>query len=104
VRSWGVDGYKRGWIAVWLDDDLRAGWELIDNTDRLAALDTSMVMIDIPIGLPDTGYRGCDLAARRLLGAAAPRVFLGLRRPLLQYLDDYAAANAWCKSNGKGLA
>ncbi|HXE26957.1 MAG TPA: DUF429 domain-containing protein [Stellaceae bacterium] len=104
MRSWGVDGYKRGWIAVWLDDDLRAGWELIDNTDRLAALDTSMVMIDIPIGLPDTGYRGCDLAARRLLGAAAPRVFLGLRRPLLQYLDDYAAANAWCKSNGKGLA
>jgi len=105
MRSWGVDGYKRRWISVWLNDDLSAaGWELINNTDQLMALDASMLMIDIPIGLPDTGYRGCDLAARRLLGAAAPRVFLGLRRPLLQYLNDYAAANAWAKSDGKGLA
>jgi predicted RNase H-like nuclease len=104
VRVWGVDGTKRGWVAVWLDDDRNAGWELIESAAGLAALDTPMVMIDIPIGLPDSGYRGCDLAARRLLGKAAARVFLGLRRPLLGCLHDYKAANAWAKSDGKGLA
>jgi len=31
-------------------------------------------------------------------------VFLGLRRPLLRHLGDYAAANAWAKTDGKGLA
>jgi hypothetical protein len=33
-------------------------------------------MIDIPIGLPDRGYRQCDIEARALVGT---RVFLGAR-------------------------
>jgi len=63
-----------------------------------------MTYIDMPIGLPETGYRGCDLAARELLGRARSRVFLGLRRPLLDHRADYRAANAWAKADGKGLA
>jgi len=67
-------------------------------------LDHAMIYIDMPIGLPESGARGCDLAARKLLKRAASRVFLGLRRPLLRYLEDYAAANRWAKADGKGLA
>jgi predicted RNase H-like nuclease len=64
-------------------------------------------MIDMPIGLPDSGYRDCDLSARRMLRKACNRVFLGARRFLLQQdlIDDYAAANAAAKAkDGKEIA
>jgi predicted RNase H-like nuclease len=70
----------------------------------IAAFNPRRAMIDMPIGLPETGYRACDLAARRMLGRACSRVFLGARRPLLAHAGDYAAANAWAKSDGKGLS
>jgi predicted RNase H-like nuclease len=60
--------------------------------------------VDMPIGLPDTGPRHCDQAARDLLGW--PRmlsVFLHLRRPLLDF-PDYAAANRWARADGKGIS
>jgi len=63
-----------------------------------------MVAVDMPIGLPEGGRRGCDLPARALLPAARrSSVFLDLRRPLLAF-TDYKAANAWAKADGKGLS
>ncbi len=64
------------------------------------------IAIDIPIGLPDSGRRACDLAARAALPPSArSRVFLDLRRPQLRYLpSDYPGANAWSKADGKGLS
>src|SRR3974390_1081754 len=64
-------------------------------------------MIDMPIGLPDSGYRDCDLSARRMLGKARNRVFLGARRFLLQQdlMADYPTAHATAKAeDGKGVA
>lgn len=63
-----------------------------------------MAAVDMPIGLPETGRRGCDQQARDLLGKARSRVFLHLRRPLLGFIGDYRAANAWAKQDGKGLS
>mgnify|MGYP003885384939 CR=1 FL=1 len=64
-----------------------------------------MLAVDIPIGLPASGDRRCDLAARALLPPnARASVFTGLRRPLLARRSNYAAANAWAKSDGKGLS
>lgn len=77
---------------------------MVKRVGEVPALNAAMVFIDMPIGLPESGDRGCDLAARKLLKGAPSRVFLGLRRPLLAYVGDYAAANAWAKSDGKGLA
>jgi predicted RNase H-like nuclease len=60
--------------------------------------------VDMPIGLPDTGARHCDQAARDLLGW--PRmlsVFLHLRRPLLDF-SDYDAAGRWARADGKGIS
>jgi predicted RNase H-like nuclease len=102
--AWGIDGYAKGWIGVAIGDDGARRFALFAAADALFALDAAMLMIDIPIGLPETGYRGCDQAARALLPGAQARVFLGLRRPLLRYVDDYAAANRWAKCDGKGLA
>jgi predicted RNase H-like nuclease len=53
-----------------------------------------MVMIDVSIGLPQSGYRCCDQAARKMLGSSGrSRVFLGVLRPLPAYLDDFNPAN-----------
>lgn len=100
---WGVDGCRSGWIGVWIDGK-RRGFALSSDAAAFDALDAKMSMIDVPIGLPDRGYRGCDLAARKLLRGAPSRIFLGLRRPLLAHLADYREANARAKADGAGLS
>ena len=59
----GLDGYAKGWVAVRLADN---GTKEIDFlTDLKECFDSSFAraMIDIPIGLPDSEYRHCDLEA-----------------------------------------
>lgn len=72
----------------------------------VAALDdlpeTDMVVIDIPIGLPESGRRACDLEARAMLGPRRSSVFTGVRRTLLA-MSSYESANAWGKDDGEGL-
>jgi predicted RNase H-like nuclease len=63
-----------------------------------------MVAIDMPIGLPNTGVRQCDLAAKVYLGPGRNRVFTGVRRPLLQHVDNFGNANLWAKKDGRGIS
>lgn len=105
MRFVGVDGCRGGWIAVVLDGRRREV-RALPAIGALDGLGAARVMIDIPIGLPPGGRRACDLAARKLLGAARSRVFLDVRRPLLDYLAarDYAGANRWAKGDGWGVS
>jgi predicted RNase H-like nuclease len=104
VTRWlGVDGCRGGWLAAWIDDDGNCGCEIIADIAAVDRLGAAMVMIDIPIGLPQSGRRVCDLAARALLGTARSRVFLDARRPLLDFAD-HGAANQWAKRDGKGVS
>src|SRR5262245_5654835 len=98
----GLDGCRSGWIAAWIGPNGRRGFEIISQIDSLNRV--AMAMIDIPIGLPDSGYRAVDRAARSMLGEARSRVFLGARRPLLAWVDDYERANDWAKADGKGIS
>lgn len=67
----GVDGCPAGWISFQVDLQSRATSvrvfptfsELISTIPR-----PKLIAIDIPIGLPTSGPRACDIAARRLLG------------------------------------
>ena len=97
----GVDGCRAGWVIVRRDAAGRFAAPLV-----VAALDdlpeTDMVVIDIPIGLPESGRRACDLEARAMLGPRRSSVFTGVRRPLLA-MSSYEAANAWGKGDGEGL-
>ncbi|MDE2229777.1 MAG: DUF429 domain-containing protein [Alphaproteobacteria bacterium] len=115
MKAVGVDGCHGGWIAVWIGKSGIHGFAIFPRIAFVLALHADLAMIDIPIGLPETGDRGCDLAARKMLGKdGQSRVFLGARRPLLQYLPDhqtsydaaYIDANKWAKSQpgGKGLS
>lgn len=108
----GIDGCRAGWIAArWYGPGSVPAFTLLRNFtfDRLrdaGLAHARQIAIDIPIGLPESGRRACDLAARAALPPGTrSRVFLDLRRPLLRYLpDDYRSANAWGKADGKGLS
>jgi hypothetical protein len=68
----GIDGCPGGWAVAMSDHDLSAiRFSVV--TDIQTILDAAdaagaYVAIDIPIGLPASGSRGCDLAARQTLG------------------------------------
>lgn len=104
-RYAGLDGCRGGWILCHLDNEQKSlKFELLtdlpnDLPDRFA-----MLAVDMPIGLPDHGRRHCDLEARALLpGRARSRIFLDLRRPLLE-CDNYSQANRLAQQDGHGLS
>jgi len=98
----GIDGCRGGWLMVRRDLERgSADFLIFEHWRDLPAAD--MIAVDMPIGLPETGSRGCDLMARKKLGHRRSSVFLGLRRPLLDF-DSYAAANDWAKTDGAGLS
>jgi predicted RNase H-like nuclease len=66
----GVDGCKIGWFYTVIDH--KNAWEIgvSENIEKLwkTHKDASLILIDIPIGLPFKESRACDLEARKLLG------------------------------------
>lgn len=97
----GIDGCRAGWVVVRRDAaGCFAAPFVVASLDDLP--ETGMVVIDIPIGLPESGRRACDLEARAMLGRRRNSVFTGVRRPLLA-TGSYEEANAWGKRDGEGL-
>lgn len=100
----GLDGCPGGWVFARIAGG-SVYYEILEKLPPALPRQAAMLAIDMPVGLPAAGDRLCDLAARALLPAAArASVFTGLRRPLLALRTDYAAANAWAKTDGKGLS
>lgn len=93
TRIAGVDGCRRGWMAV-VKDGASIEPRLCASDEELLQLFEScaVVAIDVPIGLAEGGPRACDHHARRFLGRRAGSVFPAPLRPLLA-LRDYAEAN-----------
>jgi predicted RNase H-like nuclease len=84
----GVDGTRGGWLAATLDGD-RIDLMFVETLASLVddrRLD--LILVDVPIGLPDRGPRGADLEARRLLRDRHSSVFPAPIRPML-------AAKTW---------
>jgi len=89
----GVDGTRRGWIAMLKEADAIEARMLTTDEDLLALFNScAVVAIDIPIGLAEAGPRSCDHHARRFLGRRASSVFPAPLRPLLA-LREYVEAN-----------
>lgn len=95
----GLDGFRHGWVAAWIDDRGDHGFDYSPGLTRLLAMSHARAMIDMPIGLNVSGYRTCDLRARELVGAA---VFLGARRDLWTFTDMAAANRHYWEHEGKG--
>ena len=97
----GVDGCRAGWAVVRLNlyDNGVSGFlapsfaGLLDNEGAGAA----MIIVDMPVGLVDSGRRGCEALARQLLRPKRmSSVFTPPRRPMLAF-KAYEEANAWGK-------
>jgi predicted RNase H-like nuclease len=84
----GIDGCRRGWFFVQLLDAKRFSLGVVESLQELrdTVIASDLSLIDIPLGLKSSGKeeRGCDLAARRLLGRRASSVFPA---PCRQALD-----------------
>ncbi len=85
-RLCGADGCRAGWIGV--TEDLATGtlfWAVSPSLEHLASeSQADVIALDVPIGLPDSGSRACDVAARQLLGPGrGSSVFPAPIRPIL---------------------
>lgn len=75
----GVDGCKKGWFYVSLDEN--DGWN-VDVVSKISGLselitDSQLILVDIPVGLRDAdkNERWCDLEARKVLKQRRSSVF-----------------------------
>ena len=93
----GVDGTKKGWVVVTLDEngvDAFGAGSIVEVLSRLE--EAQAVAIDMPIGFTDhaePGGRRCEKAARAILGRRSSSVFSSPCRAALQ-AGDYAGASA----------
>jgi predicted RNase H-like nuclease len=62
MRFLGLDGFRNGWVAVWIDGNQR-GIAFPANIQDALKIPHDVAMIDMPIGLPDRGNRICDVEA-----------------------------------------
>jgi predicted RNase H-like nuclease len=102
-RALGLDGFSKGWVAVFLDGDVQ---EISFHHDVADALSRpcDRAGIDIPIGVTDDGERDCDLLARVKLRPHTSRVFTGARRWLWQEFSDPDDANREAQRRGQKRA
>lgn len=97
----GLDGFRFGWVAAWIDDRGQHGFDYSSGLTRLLAMPHVRAMIDMPIGLKSEGYRLCDQEARKMIGAA---VFLGARRDLWTFSDMATANQNYWTRGDKGVS
>ena len=81
----GVDGYRKGWVAVVLRDGRYHSAGVFEHIRGVleAYGDAAAIGVDIPIGLPQSGQRACDLAARLFVGGRRSSVFMTPTRSIL---------------------
>jgi predicted RNase H-like nuclease len=100
IQYLGLDGFRGGWVAAWIDDHGNQGFDYSSSLSRLFAMPHQRAMIDMPIGLKKSGHRKCDLSARGLIGSS---VFLGARRNLWEFPDQASANQYYWRHEGPGM-
>jgi predicted RNase H-like nuclease len=107
-RVLGVDACRTGWVGVAIDDDGVSAYAAPDVSGLLAVAEATgpltVVGVDIPIGLPDTGRRRADLLARGLIGPRRSSVFLTPTRPALLAADHASAVRLNRRLTGDGVS
>ena len=74
MKVLGLDGCKGGWVGIVTDPDFAAP-RVVGGGDLavlIAASGAAHAVIDIPLGLSETGPRACDAAARGVLIVGLP--------------------------------
>ena len=73
-----MDGCRGGWVVASPD-----GLRIVPAFAGIVAERFDLALFDIPIGLPQSGPRACDVEARRLIGPRRSSVFPAPPRRLL---------------------
>ena len=107
--SWlaGVDGCPKGWFRICRETRSgRLRFEVFERAESLleAPPKPRIVGVDIPIGLPESGPRACDRAARSLLGARRSSVFPAPIRPALGARSRAEADRVGRQVDGRGVS
>ena len=107
----GLDGRRRHWCGALLGPGDRVTFlDLADARAALAAADAASAVaigVDAPIGLPATGQRSADLAARALLtgpARAAGRVFAAPPQAVLDAATHADAVRVARRLTGRGVS
>lgn len=102
----GADACKNGWIAVALRDDAPAEAHYLETIELLTSVvpDVQVVAIDIPIGLPTTGFRTADLEAKRFLRHKHAAVFSVPCRSVLEAQTHAEATALSVELSGVGIS
>ena len=109
----GLDGCPSGWVMVVAVVD-GGGGATVEGVERVPELgvlaacleagELGAVGIDIPIGLPPTGRRRCDVEARRMVGARRSSVFPAPVRGVLGATTYADATRRSARLSGTGLS
>lgn len=103
----GVDGCPSGWIAA--IRSVASGEMSVAIADSFGALldgplaSSLMVVVDMPIGLPEAPGRACERETRARIGLRRSSVFSAPLRGMLAF-TAYEDANAYGKERGAGLS
>jgi predicted RNase H-like nuclease len=107
-RALGVDACRRGWIAIAVEDGITSAYFDEDIHALIAQAEVggpiSVVAVDMPIGLPDRGYRQADVLARAAIGPLWPSVFMTPVREALLAVDHATASAISRELTGYGIS
>jgi len=93
LRVAGVDLARGALAVVVLEGDRIVETFRCDSFAEALLVDAAVVGVDLPIGIPESGTREADVAARRFVGPRASSVFSTPTRPVLE-AETYAQARA----------
>jgi predicted RNase H-like nuclease len=96
----GIDGCKSQWLAIAHVPGSSSFVAQVLATSELPAQPWALAAIDIPIGLPDSGARVADGAAREFIGPRRSSVFPCPIRPALEATSWQEACEITYRHNG----
>jgi predicted RNase H-like nuclease len=100
----GVDGYRRGWVAVSLDPSGDVEVSTHASFVEVLALRAQVIAVDIPIDPAGRGARPADAAARAFVRSRASSVFPTPPRAALE-ARTFAEANERARTiTGRGIS
>ncbi len=106
TRIAGIDGCPAGWLVLTRDTRSRAVSPLLIHVlEELLFEALTLIAIDIPLGLPDSGARLCDTLARKQLGRGrASSIFSAPIRPLLHCSSYREACELGRSIDGRAIS
>ena len=101
----GVDGYRKGWVAVELDPSGDVQVSTHSSFSEVLSSQARVIAVDIPIDPPGLGVRQADAGARAFVGGSrASSVFSTPPREALE-ARTFADANEIARTiTGKGIS